>query len=112
MLTTEETQTNVLPDVWEDIKPDTVYQTKSGMLVSFSKKQIFFAKTKDREANHIRAIEKGEVPPQGNQGLVRSEEPGFDFKSKALGKGTAHYRFHGKIINGVLHFPGKVTNKK
>lgn len=108
----EEIQTKTLPTVWEDIQADTIYQTKSGVTVSFSKKQIFFAKTKDREGNHLKAIDKGEVPPQGDQGLIRSEEPGFDYKSKVLGKGVSHYRFHGKFMNGILHFPGKITNKK
>lgn len=108
----EQIQPEILPTVWEDIQPDTVYQTKPGILVSFSKKQIFFAKTKDREGNHLKAIDKGEVPPQGHQGLIRSEEPGFELKSKVLGKGVSHYRFHGKMINGILHFPGKITNKK
>ncbi len=109
---TEEKQVETLPTSWLEIQPETIYQIKTGMLVSFSKKQILFAKNKDRDGNHLRAIDKGEVPSQGHQGLVRSEEPGFDFKSKVLGKSVSHYRFHAKIINDVLHFPGKVTNKK
>ncbi len=109
---TEEIQIETLPNIWEDIQPDAVYQTKSGILVSFSKKLIFFAKTKDREGNHLKAIEKGEVSSEGRQGLVRSEESGFDFKTKVLGKGVSHYRFHGKILNGILYFTGKMTNKK
>ncbi len=109
---TNENEVETLPLSWEEIQPDTVYQTKAVMLVTFSNKQILLGKTKDRDGNHIRAIDKGEVPPQGHQGLVRSEEPGFDFKSKALGKKLSHYRFHGKMLNGILHFPGKVTNKK
>ncbi|GET35955.1 hypothetical protein [Microseira wollei] len=108
----EENKIETLPTTWANIQPDTVYQTKACMLVSFSNKQIIFATTKDRDGNHLRAIDKGEVPPQGHQGLVRSEEPGFDFKSKVLSKKVSHYRFHGKMIDGVLHFPGKVTNKK
>jgi hypothetical protein len=81
-------------------------------LVSFSTKKILFAKTKDRDGNHLRAIDKGEVPSQRHQGMVRSKEPGFDLKSEVLGKSVSHYRFHAKILNSVLHFPGKVTNKK
>jgi hypothetical protein len=53
-------------------------------------------------------IEKGQVPPRGNMGLVPSQELNFDLKSKVLGKGGDR-RFHGKFIEGVLHFPGFVT---
>jgi hypothetical protein len=109
---TEDKQVENLPTSWLEIQSETIYQTKAGVVVSFSKKQILFAKNKDRDGNHLRAISKGEVPSQGHQGLVRSEEAGFDFKSKVLGKSVSHYRFHAKFINGVLHFPGKVTNKK
>lgn len=49
------------------------------------------------------------VPPKGNTGIVPSEEAGYDFKSKILCKGGDR-RFHAKIIEGVLHFPGKQTN--
>ncbi len=41
-------------------------------------------------------------------GLVPSELADYDFKSKVLGKGGDR-RFHAKILDGVLHFPGFVT---
>lgn len=58
---------------------------------------------------HLRAINKGLVPPKGNSGLVPSEEEGYDFKSKILGKG-GDGRFHDKMMEGILHFSGKVTS--
>ncbi|WP_088241921.1 hypothetical protein [Calothrix rhizosoleniae] len=45
--------------------------------------------------------------PMGN-GLVPSQEEDYDLKSKVLGKG-GNRRFHGKFIDGVLHFTGLVT---
>jgi hypothetical protein len=48
------------------------------------------------------------VPPKGNSGLVPSEELAYDLKSKILGKGGDR-RFHGKIAEGILQFPGKMT---
>ncbi|MCL1470204.1 hypothetical protein [Argonema antarcticum] len=62
----------------------------------------------DQNNKHLKAIEKGQVSPRGNIGLVPSEVEGYDLKSKVLGKGGDR-RFHGKIIDGVLHFPGFVT---
>lgn len=97
-----------LPNSWAEIKPDTIYQTTSGQLVSFSQEQIQFGIKYDQNHKHIKAIEKGIVAPRGNIGLVPSEVEGFDFKSKVLGKGGDR-RFHGKIINGVLHFPAFIT---
>jgi hypothetical protein len=38
-------------------------------------------------------------------GLVASEVDGYDWRSKVLGKGGDR-RFHGKMIDDVLHFPG------
>jgi len=38
-------------------------------------------------------------------GLVPSQEEGYHLKSKVLGEG-GDYRYHGKYIEGVLHFPG------
>ena len=46
---TEEKQVETLPTSWLEIQPETIYQIKTGMLVSFSKKQILFAKNKDRD---------------------------------------------------------------
>lgn len=97
-----------LPNSWADIQPDTVYQTIDGRLVSFSKEQIQQGIKYDQNNKHLKAIEKGQVSPRGNIGLVPSEVEGYDWKSKVLGKGGDR-RFHGKIIDGVLHFPGLLT---
>ncbi len=106
----EENETiQTLPNSWQEIQPDTVYQTTDGRLVSFGKDQIQLGITYDQNGKHLRAIEKGRVPPKGNNGLVPSQEAGYDLKSKVLGKG-GDYRFHGIIIDGVLHFPGKITD--
>jgi len=106
----EENETiQTLPNSWQEIQPDTVYQTTDGRLVSFGKDQIQLGITYDQNGKHLRAIEKGRVPPKGNNGLVPSQEAGYDLKSKVLGKG-GDYRFHGRIIDGVLHFPGKITD--
>ena len=56
----------------------------------------------------LKAIQKGIVAPRGHIGLVPSEIEGYDFKSKVLGK-RGDRRFHAKIIDGVLHFPGFTT---
>lgn len=97
-----------LPNSWADIQYDTVYQTIDGQLVSFSKEQIQLGIRYDQNNKHLKAIEKGQVPPRGNIGLVPSEVEGYDWKSKVLGKGGDR-RFHGKIIDEVLHFPGLIT---
>jgi hypothetical protein len=97
-----------LPNSWADIQPDTVYQTIEGQLVSFAKEQIQLGMKYDQKNKHLKAIEKGQVSPRGNIGLVPSEIEGYDWKSKVLGKGGDR-RFHGKIIGGVLHFPGLLT---
>jgi hypothetical protein len=57
---------------------------------------------------HLKAIEKGKVPPRGGVGLVDSQEEGYDLKSKILGKGGDR-RFHAMFMNEVLHFPGLTT---
>ncbi len=62
----------------------------------------------DQKGKHLKAIEKGEVTPRGNVGLVPSQEQAYDLKSKVLGKG-GDKRFHGRFTNGILHFPGLVT---
>jgi len=97
-----------LPSSWVDIQPDTVYQTIDGWLVSFGKEQIQLGIKYDQNNKHLKAIEKGQVSPRGNIGLVPSEVEGYDWKSKVLGKGGDR-RFHGKIIDGVLHFPDILT---
>ena len=91
-----------------DIQPDIVYQTLADMLVSFSKKQIRLGKRYDGTNKHLKAIQNGRVPPDGNMGLVPSEVEGFDLKSKVLGKGGDR-RFHARIVDDILHFPGFVT---
>ncbi|MBC1218811.1 hypothetical protein GNF10_25010 [Nostoc sp. UCD121] len=97
-----------LPDNWADIQPDTVYLSISGLLVLFGSEQIKLGLKYDRKGKHLKAIEKGLVPPRGNVGLVASQESGYDLKSKVLGKGGDR-RFHAKFIDGILHFPGLVT---
>lgn len=93
---------------WADIQPDTIYQAGNGLLVSFSQAQIQLGIRYDPNNKHLKAIEKGKVAPRGQMGLVPSEVEGFDLKSKVLGKGGDR-RFHGQITDGVLHFPGFVT---
>lgn len=97
-----------LPNSWAEIQPDTIYQTTNVQLVSFSKEQIQLGIKYDQNHKHLKAIEKGIVSPRGNIGLVPSEIEGFDLKSKVLGKGGDR-RFHAIVIDGVLHFPGFVT---
>jgi hypothetical protein len=97
-----------LPNNWTDIQPDIVYQTTNGLLVSFASEQIKIGIKYDPNGKHLKAIEKGQVPARGNIGLVPSQEESYDFKSKVLGKGGDR-RFHGKYIDGVLHFPGLLT---
>lgn len=101
-------QTAELPTTWQEIQPDEVYQSTEGRLVSFSEAQIQLGMLYDPIGKHLRAINKGLVSPKGNTGLVPSEEANFDFKSKILGKGGDR-RFHGKIVEGILHFPGTQT---
>lgn len=101
-------ETPELPDTWQEIQPDEIYQSLEGRLVSFSINQIKLGILYDSIGKHLRAINKGLVPSKGNTGLVPSEEPDYDFKSKILGKGGDR-RFHGKIVQGILHFPGKQT---
>jgi hypothetical protein len=97
-----------LPNDWSDIQPDTVYQTTDSLLVSFANEQIKLGVKYDQKGKHLKAIEKGEVPARGNIGLVASQEEGYDLKSKVLGKGGDR-RFHAKLIDGVLYFPGLAT---
>ena len=97
-----------IPNNWADVQPDTVYQTINGQQVSFGKEQIQLGIKYDQNNKHLKVIEKGQVSPRGNSGLVPSQEEGYALKSKVLGKGGDR-RFHGKIIDGVLHFPGFAT---
>jgi len=97
-----------LPNSWADIQPEIAYETTHCQLVSFGTEQIEMGIKYDQNNKHLKAIEKGQVPPRGNIGLVPSPAEGYDLKSKVLGKGGDR-RFHGKFINGVLHFPGFVT---
>jgi hypothetical protein len=97
-----------LPSNWVDIQPDTVYRTKNGLLVSFAIEQIQMGVKYDQKGKHLKAMEKGEVLPRGNVGLVPSQEDGYDLKSKVLGKGGDR-RFHAKFIDGVFQFPGLAT---
>lgn len=85
-----------------------ISQTTSNQLVSFSKEQIRLGIRYDQNNKHLKAIEKGIVAPRGHISLVPSEIEGYDFKSKVLGKRGDH-RFHAKLIDGVLHFPGFIT---
>ncbi len=97
-----------LPNGWADIQPDTIYQATNGLLVSFSQAQIQLGIKYDQNNKHLKAIEKGIVAPRGNIGLVPSEVEDYELKSKVLGKGGDR-RFHGKILDRVLHFPGFFT---
>lgn len=98
-----------LPHRWQEIQADKIYCSSEGRLVSFSQTQVQLGTLYDVQGKHLRAINKGLVPPKGNSGLTPSEEEGYDFKSKILGKGGDR-RFHGKIVEDVLHFPGKMTS--
>jgi hypothetical protein len=97
-----------LPNSWTETQPDVVYETGNSLLVSFASEQIRLGVKYDRNGKHLKAIEKGKVPPRGGMGLVDSQEEGYDLKSKILGKGGDR-RFHAMFMNEVLHFPGLTT---
>jgi len=103
-----EPEVRALPNRWQEIQADETYCSVEGRLVSFSPSQIQLGILYDPLGKHLRAINKGLVPPKGNSGLVPSEALDYDLKSKILGKGGDR-RFHGKIVEGVLQFPGKMT---
>lgn len=103
-----ESEVPELPHRWQEIQADETYRSAEGRLVSFSSAQVQLGILYDALGKHLRAIDKGLVPPKGNSGLVPSEEVEFDLKSKILGKGGDR-RFHGKIVEGILYFPGKMT---
>jgi hypothetical protein len=97
-----------LPDRWQDIQAEIVYCSIEPRLIAFSAMQIRMGKLYDSVGKHLKAINKGIVPATGNIGLVPSEIADYDLKSKILGKGGDR-RFHGKMIEAVLYFPGKMT---
>jgi hypothetical protein len=97
-----------LPNDWSDIQPDTIYQSTSGLLVSFADEQIKRGEKYDQNGKHLKAIEKGEVSPRGSIGLVPSQEDGYDLKTKVLGKG-GNRRFHAIFTDDILYFPGLDT---
>ena len=99
-----------LPTSWRDIEREVIYQTQDGRLVKFGKRQIKVAKRIDHQNGHLEAIEKGRVAPKHEEGLVPSQEPGFELKSKVMGRGASHHRFHAYYDGHVLFFPGKHTN--
>ncbi|MBE9028660.1 hypothetical protein IQ266_02665 [filamentous cyanobacterium LEGE 11480] len=97
-----------LPDRWQEITAEIVYCSSEPRPIAFSANQIQMGQLYDSVGKHLKAINKGIVPSTGNIGLVPSEIADYDLKSKILGKGGDR-RFHGKIIETVLYFPGKMT---
>jgi hypothetical protein len=59
----------LLPDNWADIQAETVYTTTDNLSVSFAIEQIKLGIKYDQKGKHLKAINKGEVPSQGNIGL-------------------------------------------
>jgi len=92
------------PGVWQDLEPDVVY-TIGRFRVAFSKDVLKTLAKTDPRGKHYKAIEKGPIAPRGQaNGLVRSEEPGYRWKTKVLGKGGA-MRVHGRYLEEeVLYF--------
>lgn len=103
------TEAQDLPLRWQEVDDGIVYSFSENGMVSFSYAQVRLGLLYDPLGKHLRAIRKGFVAPKGSVGLVPSEEPGYDFKSKVLGKGGDR-RFHGTMVEGRLEFPGKMTN--
>lgn len=99
-----------LPASWRDIEREVTYQTQDGRLVKFGKRQIKIAKRIDHQNAHLEVIEKGRVASKHEEGLVPSQESGFELKSKVMGRGASHHRFHAYYDGDVLYFPGKHTN--
>jgi hypothetical protein len=97
-----------LPDRWQAIEAEIVYCSIEPRLVAFSATQIQMGTLYDSVGKHLKAINKGIVPATGNIGLVPSEVADYALKSKILGKGGDR-RFHGRIVEAVLYFPGKIT---
>lgn len=103
-----EPEVPALPNCWQEIQADETYCSAEGRLVLFSPTQIQLGILYEPLGKHLRAINKGLVPPNGNSGLVPPEALEYDLKSKVLGKGGDR-RFHGRIVEGILQFPGKMT---
>ena len=97
-----------LPDRWKEVQADHLYSSAEPRLLSFSATQIQLGILYDSPGKHLKAINKGLVAAQGSMGLVPSEVPEYDLKSKILGKGGDR-RFHAKIEDEILYFPGKMT---
>lgn len=108
----EELQQVPLPSGWKEIQAEVVYVTTLGLRVRFGKKQIRLAKRYDSRGRHLKVIENGRVATEKDEGLVPSQESGYELKSKALGRGVGHHRFHAFYDGDVLYFPGKHTNYK
>lgn len=103
-----EPEVPALPNRWQEIQADETYCSAEGQFVLFSPTQIQLGLLYDPIGKHLKAINKGLVPPNGNSGLVPSEALEYDLKSKILGKGGDR-RFHGRIVESILQFPGKMT---
>ena len=108
----EEQQQVPLPTSWKQIQAEVVYVTSLGVRVRFGKRQIRLAKRYDSRGRHLKAIKNGRVATEKDEGLVPSQESGYELKSKALGRGVGHHRFHAFYDGDVLYFPGKHTNYK
>lgn len=81
---------------WQDFEPDAVYIVGQ-FRVAFGKDVLKALAKVDPHGKHYRAIQKGPIAPRGQaNGLIRSEEPGYRWKTKVLGKGGA-MRFTGVI---------------
>jgi hypothetical protein len=90
-----------LPNRWQEIQPDKVYQSIEGRLVSFSKSQIHLGILYDFSGKHLKAIHKGLVSPKGSTGLVPFEESDYDFKSKSYDDSIAFAR-RCRSIAGII----------
>ena len=98
-----------LPEHWRYIEADIVYQTEDFRKISFGRRQVRLGIRQDARGKHLRAINIGDVPPVGYQGLVYSELENYDRKTKVLGQGGER-RYHGYFTDaGVLYFPGVDT---
>jgi hypothetical protein len=101
-------QPEPLPERWSATQADVIYCSDEPRLISFGTNQIQLGNLYDPVGKHLKAINKGIVFSRGSTGLVSSELPEYDLKSKILGKGGDR-RFHGRIVESVLYFPGKMT---
>lgn len=89
--------------VWQNLEPDVPYligDTRG----AFSKNVLRSLCRFDAHGKHLKAIEKGRVPPHGQNGMVPSEIQGYELKTKVLGQGGA-MRVHGRrLTEGILYF--------